>query len=148
MVCLGNICRSPMAEGVLRHKIALSGKDAIIDSAGTSNYHIGQSPDHRAVLNMKKNGINISNLKARQLKKSDLDHFDMIYVMDRMNLKNTLALADTAIQMNKVKLILDELGAGIEREVPDPYFGGDEGFQQVFEMLDQACDKIIARIDG
>ncbi len=137
-----------MAEGILRHKAAISGVDIETDSAGTSDFHIGESPDDRAIKNMLRNGINISDLRARQLKKSDFDRFDLIYVMDGMNYENTIAQAGTAAQKDKVKLILEESHPGTQRVVPDPYFGGDEGFQRVYEMLDEACERIIKRING
>jgi protein-tyrosine phosphatase len=137
-----------MAEGILRHKIAELGLDIITDSAGTSNFHIGEGPDHRAVKNMNRNGIDISDLRARQLKKSDFEQFDLIYVMDRSNFQNALDIARTDSHKAKVRMILDEIQPGSEREVPDPYFGGDEGFQRVYEMLDKACDKIIERLHG
>lgn len=144
MVCLGNICRSPVAEGVLRKVAADNGLNIKIDSAGTSNYHIGANPDSRSVKNARKNGVDISKLIARQFKVSDFEEFDRIYVMDKSNLYNVLKLADTDERRAKIKLIMDELYPGKGIEVPDPYYGYEDGFQKVFDMLNLACNKIVA----
>lgn len=146
MVCLGNICRSPIAEGILRHKLmVMKNEDVITDSSGTSNFHAGEAPDARMRMTAVKNGMDISDLRARQFVESDFDEFDLIYVMDLANKRDVLSLARNDGDRAKVKLILDETYPGENREVPDPYFGGDEGFQQVFDLLDDATDQIIAR---
>lgn len=146
MVCLGNICRSPMAEGILRHQAQLRGLQIETDSAGTGNYHIGEAPDRRAQAAMLRKGIQIHDLRARQLHPSDFDRFDAIYTMDRSNYNNTLALARTEAHRKKVKPILDELFPGEHREVPDPYFGGDSGFDAVYQMLHDACERILDQL--
>ena len=146
MVCLGNICRSPVAEGIMRSKIEKYNLNAIVDSAGTSNYHIGQNPDSRSQANAIKNGINIATLQGRQFETTDFDSFDFIYVMDRQNLKDVLSKSKLDSHKQKVKLILDELNRPIRNEVPDPYFGGEDGFQEVFQLLEDACDIVAQKL--
>ena len=143
MVCLGNICRSPMAEGVLRSVAEEQGLDVEIDSAGTGNYHVGETPDPRAIETMKINRLDISGLRARQLVPADLEYFDRIFVMDLSNLRNTLRLAQNETQRNKVSLLMDEVFPGRDVEVPDPWFGGPQGFHEVYSMLCEACKKIV-----
>ena len=144
MVCLGNICRSPLAEGILQSK--LPKKDYIIDSAGTANYHIGAAPDKRSVLIAKKFGIDISQQKCRQITKSDFEYFDYIYVMDTSNYKNVIAIAPNEASKQKVKLILNEVDSTSDLEVPDPYYGEMEDFVRVFHLLDEACTLIASKI--
>lgn len=132
-VCLGNICRSPLAEGILSH----INPDIIVDSAGTSNYHIGNPPDSRMIETAKAYGIDISNLTARQFTSNDFDKFDKIFVMDSENYNNVVALAQNESQMEKVYYTLSD-----KRNVPDPYFGGKDGFIQVYELVYDACQKI------
>jgi protein-tyrosine phosphatase len=144
MVCLGNICRSPLAEGILQSK--LPKKDYIIDSAGTANYHIGAAPDKRSVLIAKKFGIDISQQKCRQITKSDFETFDYIYVMDTSNYKNVIAIAPNEASKQKVKLILNEVDSTSDLEVPDPYYGEMEYFEHVFHLLDEACTIIASKI--
>lgn len=146
MVCLGNICRSPMADGLLRHKVQKEGLDIVVDSAGTAGYHIGEAPDSRMRATARSYGFPIDDLKARQFVTSDYDDFDLIYVMDRSNLKNVLSLARNTSDELKVKLILNEIEPGKDLEVPDPYYGGDQGFIDVFNMLDKATDNILEKI--
>ena len=148
MVCLGNICRSPMAEGVLRIKAEQAGLNITIDSAGTANYHVGECPDERAIAKAKKYGINISNLKGRQFTIDDFDTFDRIYVMDTSNYQNVLRLARHEADKMKIELILNELYPGQNMSVPDPYYGGDSGFENVYSLLDQACDRIIENLSA
>ena len=132
-VCLGNICRSPLAEGILSH----INPDIIVDSAGTSNYHFGIPPDSRMIETAKAYGIDISNLTARQFTSNDFDKFDKIFVMDSENYNNVVALAQNESQMEKVYYTLSD-----NRNVPDPYFGGKDGFIQVYELVYDACQKI------
>lgn len=139
MVCLGNICRSPLAEGILKSKLSDS---FIVDSAGTANYHVGNSPDKRSIDVARKYGLNISNLKGRQFSVSDFDTFDLIYVMDESNYNNVTKLARNDKDISKVKMILNEVYPNQNYDVPDPYYGGDNGFENVYKMLDDACDKI------
>jgi protein-tyrosine phosphatase len=142
MVCLGNICRSPLAEGILRNKVEGLGLKAYIDSAGTSNFHIGDYPDRRSIANAKKHGIDISKLKARQFAVEDFDTFDFIFVMDESNYNNVISLARNEADIKKVDLILNCVFGN--KNVPDPYYGNEEGFEEVFQLLDKACENIAS----
>lgn len=143
MVCLGNICRSPMAEGIFRKYAEDSGLKAIIDSCGTSNFHIGQPPDYRAVKTLKDHNIDISGLAARQFKQEDFDNFDHIFAMDASNYMNVLALSRGDSDAAKVSLLLEQIFPGENRSVPDPYFGGIEGFDEVYKLLEEAAAKYL-----
>ena len=147
MVCLGNICRSPLAEGILRDKLSKNNLEnrIIVDSAGTSNYHIGQNPDHRSTANAKSHNIFISELRGRQFTQNDFDNFDMIFAMDNSNYDNIVSLARNEKDKHKVDLILNMINPGKNQAVPDPYFGGEEGFENVFCLLDQACEVLIEK---
>lgn len=135
VVCLGNICRSPMAEGLLRHHIQKKDLRIEVDSAGTNGYHNGEAPDHRAQAEMRRHGIEIAAQESRQIKRDDLDGFDLILVMDSNNFQDVMELAgDRADWKNKVQMILQE------NDVPDPYFGNATGFIKVFQLLDEAAD--------
>lgn len=144
MVCLGNICRSPLAEGILQSKV--DNNLFVVDSAGTSSYHIGNKPDPRSIAIAKKKGIDITNQQARQFVKQDFSDFDIIYAMDNSNYNNIIALAENDKQKSKVNLILNESYPEQNLDVPDPYYGGDKGFENVFNMLDDACNKIKLRL--
>ncbi len=146
MVCLGNICRSPMAEGILRDKIEKSGKKAIVDSAGTYGYHEGEPPDKRAIHVLSKKGIDISSLTARKFSISDFDLFEKIYVMDVSNLKLVLAMSRTEEDRQKVSLILEEVAPYANRSVPDPFYGNIEGFEEVYELLQEASEIIVKKL--
>ena len=146
MVCLGNICRSPLADGILRNKIREFGLEIEVDSAGTSSYHIGNPPDSRMSETAKKFGISIEGLTARQFVVSDFDQFDLIYAMDMSNYNNIVSLARNDKDISKVKLILNESHPGQNLNVPDPYYGGDQGFIDVFKLLDKATDVIMKNI--
>ena len=143
MVCLGNICRSPLADGVLRHKVNKLNLNIIVDSAGTANYHIGASPDKRMIATAKMKGVDIGFLKARQFEYKDFDEFDSIFVMDQNNYKNVIQLAKTDQDKCKVKLLLDVTSKVHRKEVPDPYYGTQTDFEEVYELVDQATDAII-----
>lgn len=147
MVCLGNICRSPLAEGILRDKIEKSGLNAIVDSAGTGNYHAGEPADPRSADVALKNNVNINSHRARQFKQNDFDNYDLIYAMDTENYNNILRLARNENHKNKVKLLMNEVLPGENLSVPDPYFGGRHGFDNVYRMIDQACDKIAEKLN-
>jgi len=140
MVCLGNICRSPLAEGILQSK--LDANFFSVDSAGTAAYHIGELPDQRSIAVAKKHGIDISNQKARKFNIKDFIEFDIIYAMDKENYQNICSLAKNKTELQKVKMILDEVNLSQNLSVPDPYYGGDDGFQNVYQLLDEACEKI------
>jgi len=141
-VCLGNICRSPLAEGILLHLKEKHNLQLELDSAGTAHYHVGEAPDHRTIANAKKNGVDLSALRARQFKASDFDAFDQIYVMDKNNLKNVISLAKTEAHENKVHLFLDGNKNTKLLEVPDPYYGTEEDFEQVFRLVYQNCERL------
>ncbi len=144
MVCLGNICRSPMAEGILREKA--QGTNIEVDSAGTAAYHVDESPDPRAVLTARKHGVRIDQLRGRQFGVEDFDNFDRIFVMDNSNFRNVITLARNEEDRAKVSLLLDEapnLPDGTE--VPDPYYGGDQGFEDVYQMISSAAEAIVEK---
>ena len=145
MVCLGNICRSPLAEGILKSKV--NHLDVEVDSAGTAAYHIGEQPDIRSIEIAKKYGIGLSNQRARQFSINDFDEFDKIYAMDTSNYANIIALARDESDRDKVDLILNESNPKSFESVPDPYYGGSNGFQDVFQMLDDACNKIVENLE-
>ena len=134
MACLGNIYRSPLAEGLLKSKLCST--HFHIDSSATASFHIGKSPDHRSIKVAADQGIDISLQKARSFKVEDFNLFDKIYVMDRNNLKTIKQLAETTEQSNKVSLILEN------EDVLDPYYGDENDFKIVFELLNEACEKI------
>lgn len=142
MVCLGNICRSPLAEGIMTEKIRNKGLDWHVDSAGTSGWHAGERPDHRSILIARNYGIDISTQAGRQLKPNDLEDFDLILAMDSSNYNDISRLAQNRSQSQKVQLILNYVNPGANQSVPDPYWD-DNGFENVFHMLDKACDKVL-----
>lgn len=143
MVCLGNICRSPLADGLLRDKVKKEGLDVLVDSAGTAGFHVGDAPDSRMRATARSYGVSIDSLKARQFEVQDFVDFDIIYAMDSSNYKNIIALARSEEDKLKVKMILNESHPGKDFAVPDPYYGGDKGFIEVYELLDEATDVII-----
>jgi len=146
MVCLGNICRSPLAEGILTKKANEKGLDWKIDSAGTAAYHVGNLPDERSIEVAKKHRIDLTNQRARQFSPSDFQVFDLIYAMDTENFANILKLAPSEDDKQKVKLILNELEPESNTSVPDPYYGGEDGFEEVYHMLDLACEAVILKL--
>lgn len=145
MVCLGNICRSPLAHGILESK--LPADEFYIDSAGTGNYHIGSSPDERSIKVAGQHSVDISNQTCRQFQVSDFDHFDLIYVMDESNFSNIAKLARNPQDISKVRLILNSENQGL-KEVPDPYYGTHKDFEHVFNLLDKACETISKKIQS
>jgi len=144
MVCLGNICRSPLAQGILESKVNLD--KVFVDSAGTAAYHVGNLPDERSIDVAYKYGINITNQRARKFTVQDFDEFDYIYAMDISNYQNILILARDEEDENKVRLILNEIYPSENKSVPDPYYGGNQGFENVYQMLDEACDVISKKL--
>ncbi|WP_417444023.1 low molecular weight protein-tyrosine-phosphatase [Joostella sp.] len=146
MVCLGNICRSPLAEGILKAKV--NPKDVFVDSAGTSNYHIGDKPDPRSIQIANKYNIDITDQRGRQFTAKDFDNFDLIFAMDNSNYKNIIQQARNENDKQKVHLILNKLTPGENLDVPDPYYGGAMGFENVYKMLDQATDVIVKEISN
>lgn len=144
MVCLGNICRSPLAHGILESK--LPNELFYVDSAGTANYHIGNSPDHRSIAVAKSNGIDISQQRGRQFKISDFDAFDHIFAMDQSNYENIIKLARNTNDIAKVKLILEIDDTVNDKRIPDPYYGDISDFKHVFLLLDNACNMLSKKL--
>lgn len=144
MVCLGNICRSPLAEGILKSKVNLN--EVTIDSAGTAAYHVGNLPDPRSIAIAKKHGIDITTQRARKFTVKDFDSFDFIYAMDQNNFDDILKLSRNKEDKKKVLLILNEVRPFQNNSVPDPYYGGDDGFENVYQMLNKACAEIASKL--
>lgn len=144
MVCLGNICRSPLAEGILQAKVAARGLNWEVDSAGTSGFHSGEKPDRRSIKVAREHGIDISNQHSRQFRGWDFESFDVIYAMDLQNYRDILSMANSEEERAKVRMIMNELEPGEDINVPDPYFG-EFGFENVFTMLDNACEEIVTK---
>lgn len=144
MVCLGNICRSPLAEGILKSMIEKRGLDWEVDSAGTGSWHTGSQPDKRSIEVAAKNGIDITYQRARKVRSTDFEEFDLIYAMDNANYDDLIRLSIGEEERQKIKRILDETHPGQLRSVPDPYWN-DNGFEEVFSMLTKACEAIISR---
>ena len=145
MVCLGNICRSPLAEGILKSKV--NPQEIFVDSAGTGGWHVGQLPDVRSIEVARDYDLDITDQRCRRFTPMDFHKFDLIYVMDRSNRSDVLAMASSDLERAKVRMILDELFPGEGREVPDPYYGGPQGFDKVYKLLDAACDVISTRLN-
>lgn len=146
MVCLGNICRSPIADGLLRRKVNENNLNILVDSAGTAAYHIGKAPDSRMCSTAEQFGTNIKNLVARKFTINDFDDFDIIYAMDESNRQNILSLARNNSDRKKVRLILDELDSNSNLSVPDPYYGSLEDFKAVYELVEKVISVIITKI--
>lgn len=147
LVCLGNICRSPMAEGLLREMAKQRGLSIQTDSAGTGSAHIGEAPDPRAQAEMRRQGIRIDDLRARQFTPADFEGFDLLLAMDRQNLADMRRLAPTPELAAKARLMLDLAPGPKGREVPDPWFGGSEGFRPVHDMLREAAEALIDELE-
>ena len=143
MVCLGNICSPPLAEGILKSKT----KNLEVDSAGTAGYHIGKQPDFRSIDIAKKYDIDLTSQRARQFSTIDFDDFDKIYVMDNDNYSKIISLARNQEDMDKVDLILNEIYPKEYKSVPDPYYGGDEGFQNIYNLLETSCEVIAKKYE-
>jgi len=146
MVCLGNICRSPLAEGILKSKIATEGLNVEVHSAGTGAYHVGEPADPRSVRVAAKNSINLRGHVGRHFQVSDFDEYDMIYAMDKYNYDDILNKARNKSDQSKVKMLMNERYPGEDIDVPDPYFGGSSGFDDVFSMIDKACDVVVGKL--
>lgn len=140
MVCLGNICRSPLAQGIMEK---YAPNEWTIDSAGTSGWHTSERPDTRSILIAKQRGINIDHQHSRQVTAEDFEFFDIIFAMDSSNHSNLIQLAPEESVKNKVRLILNESYPGENRQVPDPYTGGQEGFSHVYELLEEAIQSFL-----
>jgi len=146
MVCLGNICRSPMAEGLMQAKIEKYNLDMQVDSAGFEPFHTGDPPDYRAVSEMQNHGIDISHQRARLFNRSDFDTFDRIYVMDSNNYTDVKSVTMDAAHMQKVDFIINVVHPGKNLPVPDPYYGGKNGFTTTYDLLDEATELIAKEI--
>lgn len=145
-VCLGNICRSPVAEGIMLNLKEKYQLDLEIDSAGTASYHIGEAPDKRTIANAAQHGIDLTPLRARQFKTNDFDKFDWILAMDVNNLNTLIKMTNEQKHLQKVKLMLDFAHSSQNAEVPDPYYGTENDFELVFNLIDKACQSIVKRI--
>ncbi|NVK42857.1 MAG: low molecular weight phosphotyrosine protein phosphatase [Oceanospirillaceae bacterium] len=146
LVCLGNICRSPTAHGVLEHRLNEAALDVFVDSAGTAAYHVGNPPDHRATAAAQRRGIRLDHLRARQVATDDFERFDLVLAMDRENLEDLLALCPIE-HRGKVRLFQEFAGErAVLREVPDPYYGGDDGFEQVLDLVEVATEGLIEHL--
>jgi len=143
--CMGNICRSPTAEGVMRAKLAAAGLDVEVDSAGTHGYHIGDPPDERSQAHAKRRGYDLSPLRARQLLAEDFDRFDLVLAMDDANLAHARRLCPPA-RRERLKLLLDYAPHTGRAHVPDPYYGGAPGFEEVLDLVEAGCDGLIAEV--
>tara|TARA_B100002052_G_scaffold88663_1_gene81545 strand:+ start:9174 stop:9623 length:450 start_codon:yes stop_codon:yes gene_type:complete len=145
MVCLGNICRSPLAQGILENRTTNS--NITVDSAGTAGYHTGSPPDKRAIEIAEKHNIELRHQRARQFSIADFEKFDIIYAMDKNNYAHLIALTKNQEERKKIRMILNETSPGLYKSVPDPYYGGKNGFEEVYNMLDKACNKIADQIE-
>ena len=146
MVCLGNICRSPIADGLLRQKVNEEHLDVEVDSAGTIGLHADSAPDSRMITTAKNRGTDISFLKARQFTAADFEQFDVIFAMDKNNKRDILSLAKNAEDKQKVHLLLSEISDQEEANVPDPYYGTSKDFEHVYDLVDKATNTIIQKI--
>ena len=143
MVCLGNICRSPLAEGILQYKADNAGLNWKVESAGTNGYHIGEAPHQLSQKVATLNGIDISGQRSRQFIKEDMEQYDKIYAMANDVLMGIKQIAKERFNSNKVDLFLNEMYEGKNRDVPDPWYGAEEGYHRVYEIIASACEKII-----
>ncbi|TCP15739.1 protein tyrosine phosphatase [Crenobacter luteus] len=144
-VCMGNICRSPTAEGVMRARLEAAGLDGWrVDSAGTHGYHVGEAPDPRTCAAAARRGYALDGLRARRVEADDFERFDLILAADRRNLAELTARCP-AEHRHKLALLLDVLDGGVD-EVPDPYYGGAQGFDTVLDLVEAACDGWLARL--
>ena len=145
MVCLGNICRSPLAEGILQQKARAAGLDWEIDSAGTNGYHTGEAPHHLSQKVARHNGIDISKQRSRKFTAADLQRFDKIYAMAGDVVDEMRRIAGRQYDASKVSLLLDEVHPGRHEDVPDPWYGPEPGYHEVYRLIEGAADRIIAK---
>lgn len=145
MVCLGNICRSPLAEGILKHKAAQAGLDWTVESAGTNSYHTGEAPHHLSQKVAKLNGINICDQRARRFVPGDFDRYDKIYALAEDVLDDIRRIAGNRFDPVKIDLLMNELNPGRNEDVPDPWYGPEPGYHDVYKMIDEVCDRIIEK---
>lgn len=145
MVCLGNICRSPLAEGILKKKADAAGLDWVIESAGTNGFHVGEAPHHLSQKVAKANGVNICDQVARKFSSRDVEEYDFIYAMAADVLNDIRKIAGPGMKGTNIKLFLDELYPGQSRDVPDPWYGDEDGYHDVYALIDETCDRIIEK---
>jgi len=145
MVCLGNICRSPLAEGILKHKAKEAGLNWTVESAGTNGYHVGEAPHHLSQKVARLNGIDICNQKARRFVKEDFDRYDNIYAMADDVVDDIRRIAKEKYDASKIDLFLNELYPGEDRSVPDPWYGTEPGYHEVYKLINEACETIISK---
>jgi len=145
MVCLGNICRSPLAEGILQDKVSKAGLDWIVDSAGTNGYHTGEPPHHLSIKVALQNGIDISKQRSRKFVAEDFERYDKIYAMACDVMDDMKKIAKNKFDANKTDLLLNELFPQQNLEVPDPWYGPEKGYHEAFELIDKVCEAIVKR---
>lgn len=145
LVCLGNICRSPLAEGILQYKAKQAGLDWIIDSAGTNGYHTGEAPHHLSQKVAKLNGIDISNQVSRRFVREDMDLYDLILAMEAVVIKDIRSISGEKFNPAKVKLFMDEQYPGEKRDVPDPWYGDEDGYHNVYHIIHETCEAIVKK---
>jgi len=143
MVCLGNICRSPLAEGILQDKINKTGLNWMVDSAGTAGYHVGEAPHHLSQKVAKQNGIDISKQQSRKFAREDIIRFDKIFVMDTDNYNDVKKICGRDWNETKIDLLLNLSHPNQNKNVPDPWYGTEEDYRKVYKMIDEACEKLI-----
>ncbi|HKH60448.1 MAG TPA: low molecular weight protein-tyrosine-phosphatase, partial [Flavitalea sp.] len=148
MVCLGNICRSPLAEGILRHKAQKAGLKWTVESAGTNGYHVGQAPHRLSQKVASLNGVDICNQRARRFSPDDFDKYDKIYAMAEDVIDDMKQIAKNRYDPTKVELLMNELYPGKNMEVPDPWYGPEPGYHDVYKMIDAACENIISKFEN
>ncbi len=145
MVCLGNICRSPLAEGILKKKADAAGLDWVIESAGTNGFHVGEAPHHLSQKVAKANGVNICDQVARKFSSRDIEEYDFIYAMAADVLNDIRKIAGPGMKETNIKLFLDELYPGQSRDVPDPWYGDEDGYHDVYALIDETCESIVEK---
>ena len=145
MVCLGNICRSPLAEGILQHKANEAGLNWFIESAGTNGIHVGEAPHHLSQKVAKQNGINIGNQVSRKFEAQDFEKYDKIYVMAADVMQDVKRIAGKYFDAHKADYFLNELNASKNEDVPDPWYGNEDGYIEVYDLINETCDAIIAK---
>lgn len=145
MVCLGNICRSPLAEGILQQKAAAAGLNWAVDSAGTNGYHTGEAPHPLSQKVARVNGLDISQQRARRFTAADLANYDIIYALAGDVFDEIRRIGGRGADLSKVRLLLNELHPGEDQDVPDPYYGAEAGYHEVYKLIDAAADKIVAK---
>ena len=143
MVCAGNICRSRLAHGILEKKVKEQNLDWVVDSAGTHGMHAGDLPDSRSVEIASRKGLDITQQRSRKIRSIDLQEFDLVFCMDNHNLRDVMSMCISEEEKAKVKMIMNEVEPGRNVSVPDPYYGGASGFDNVYDMLELACEKIV-----